>query len=501
METTRNVAQRESPAGSLKLAGREMSAASAKGRRNPIWRWRAVVAALIVSDLALGLLTWRAAAVFQGIAGQGELSGVAVAAVVPVITVWVGLRALLGLYPGFGLDSVEELRRHTYSVFVTLAVLGVFATGFQVGDTLSRLLLTLAFTGLLILAPFVRHLTQRSVRRVGLWGKPVVILSYKGTGANIVSGLTRSWELGYDPVAVFDFRLNRAGGLLEGIDHQEALAGVADVAHARGVDTAIFAMPYTRREQLAALVSLASVRFRHVMIVPNLIGVTNSAVVARNLAGTFAVEIKYNLLSPWALRAKRLLDLSATLLGGVLVVPLLLVLAALVYLESGRPIFYKDMRMGKDGSLFACIKFRTMVPGSEELLRELLEKDAGAKKEYATYHKLRNDPRVTRVGRFLRKTSLDELPQLWNVLKGEMSLVGPRPYLPRESKEIGMTQSEILRVPPGITGPWQVTGRNQSSFDDRVQLDAYYVRDWSGWLDLVLLARTLRTVVLGKGAY
>lgn len=142
-----------------------------------------------------------------------------------------------------------------------------------------------------------------------------------------------------------------------------------------------------------------------------------------------------------------------------------------------------------------------MVPDAESLLQCMLEEDAGLREEYSTYHKLQEDPRVTRVGRFLRKTSLDELPQLWNVLCGEMSLVGPRPYLPRESEEVGAAQSEILRVPPGITGPWQVAGRNQTSFGERVQMDAYYVRDWSVWLDLVLLARTLKTVVLGRGAY
>jgi lipopolysaccharide/colanic/teichoic acid biosynthesis glycosyltransferase len=131
----------------------------------------------------------------------------------------------------------------------------------------------------------------------------------------------------------------------------------------------------------------------------------------------------------------------------------------------------------------------------------MLEEDAGLRNEYTKYHKLRDDPRVTRVGRFLRKTSLDELPQLWNVIRGEMSLVGPRPYLPRESKEIGVTQSEILRVPPGVTGPWQVAGRNQTTFDERVGLDADYVRHWSVWLDLVLLARTAQTVILRRGAW
>jgi Undecaprenyl-phosphate galactose phosphotransferase WbaP len=492
--------QQRSTAGNLTLANHILIRAPSTKPHAEVWKRRLGLAILVSSDILLALLIWQAASALQGVWGQGQLSDVTAAAMVPILALWVGLRALLGLYPGYGLDAVEVLRRHTYSVFAMLATLAIFAVGFQVGN-LSRLLLLLMFLGLLVLAPFARYFTAWGMKRAGLWGKPVVVLSYKETGTNIVEALRRNWELGYDPIAVFDFRLDTAGLLFENVDHQQALSGIVDLARARCVDTAIFAMPYTRREQLAKLVSLASVSFAHVMVIPNLTGVTNSAVVARNLAGTFAVEIKYNLLDPWALRTKRAMDLCATVLGGALVLPLLLALALLVYLESGAPIFYTDRRMGRDGNLFSCVKFRTMVPGAEGLLQQILEEDAELRKEYARYHKLRDDPRVTRVGSFLRKTSLDELPQLWNVLKGEMSLVGPRPYLPRESKEIGVTQSEILRVPPGITGPWQVSGRNQASFEERNQMDAYYVRDWSVWLDLILLAYTAKIVLRGRGAY
>ena len=176
-------------------------------------------------------------------------------------------------------------------------------------------------------------------------------------------------------------------------------------------------------------------------------------------------------------------------------------LALLIYFESGRPVFYKDERMGKDGKPFSCLKFRTMVSNAETLLKSMLEDDAEFREEYSKYHKLRDDPRVTRVGHFLRKTSLDGPPQIWNVLRGEMSLVGPRPYLPRESKDIGLSQNEILRVPPGITGPWQVSGRNKVFFSDRVEMDARYVHDWSVWLDIVLLACTVRALLFDRSAY
>jgi lipopolysaccharide/colanic/teichoic acid biosynthesis glycosyltransferase len=195
------------------------------------------------------------------------------------------------------------------------------------------------------------------------------------------------------------------------------------------------------------------------------------------------------------------MDLAATLIGGIFVLPLIAALSLLVWAESGGSIFYADQRLGRDGKLFQCIKFRTMVPDAEAALRQLLKDNAAAREEYMRYHKLHDDPRVTRVGRLLRKTSLDELPQLWNVLRGDMSLVGPRPYLPRESDDIGATQGEILRVLPGITGPWQVSGRNGTSFAKRVNMDARYVRDWSVWLDIVLLFRTAWCLMTRKDAY
>ena len=189
------------------------------------------------------------------------------------------------------------------------------------------------------------------------------------------------------------------------------------------------------------------------------------------------------------------------MVGGLFVLPLIAMLALLVRLESRGSVFYAGKRMGRDGKLFSCLKFRTMVPDAEDLLEKVLAENQEAREEYLAYHKLRDDPCVTRVGRFLRKTSLDELPQLWNVLRGEMSLVGPRPYLPRESTDIGMTKSEILRVTPGITGPWQVAGRNHATFAERVQMDVSYVSDWSVWLDLALLLRTVSVLVFGRGAY
>jgi len=456
---------------------------------------------MLFSDILLALAVWQAAFVLQGTWGHSQLSEIAVVSMVPNVVVWVGLRASLGLYPGYGLSQVEELRRQTFALLATLTIISVFAFASQVGDSLSRLLLFAWSIGLLLLAPVARYFVKRAMMKAKLWCKPVVVLGARKTGARVLKVLQEEWQLGFKPVGVFDNRLAPTGGALEGVPYGGTLNDAVTLAREHQVDTAIFAMPHTRREHLARFVNLASNSFRHVIVIPNLDGIMNSAVVARDLGGTFGVEIKYNLLDPWTQRLKRVLDIGATVIGGVLILPLILMLSLLVWVESRGSIFYRDQRMGRDGKLFSCVKFRTMGPDSEALLQRLLKENNEMREEYLKYHKLRNDPRVTRVGRFLRKTSLDELPQLWNVLRGEMSLVGPRPYLPRESKDIGMAQSEILRVTPGITGPWQVAGRNHTSFSERVCMDAYYVRDWSVWLDLVLLLHTMLCLLLRRDAY
>ncbi len=156
--------------------------------------------------------------------------------------------------------------------------------------------------------------------------------------------------------------------------------------------------------------------------------------------------------------------------------------------------------MGQGGRCFRVLKFRTMHVGAHERLHEVLDRDPQARAEYEQYAKLKDDPRVTRVGRLLRRTSLDELPQLWNVLRGEMSLVGPRAYMPGELPRMNGRARTIGRAMPGVTGLWQVSGRNHLTFEERIDLDRRYVQNWSLSLDLYLLARTVPTVLFGRGA-
>ncbi len=197
---------------------------------------------------------------------------------------------------------------------------------------------------------------------------------------------------------------------------------------------------------------------------------------------------------------KRALDVVGALLLGVVFSPLILVIALLMGLEDG-PILFRHRRVGRGGRSFECLKFRTMVPNAEQILHELLERDPEARAEWVRDHKLRHDPRVTRVGRFLRRTSLDELPQLWNVLRGEMSLVGPRPIVREEMLRYGRYLPTYLAAKPGVTGLWQVTGRNDTDYRRRVAIDTYYVKKQGLLMDLGILLKTVRVVIWGHGAY
>jgi exopolysaccharide biosynthesis polyprenyl glycosylphosphotransferase len=205
-----------------------------------------------------------------------------------------------------------------------------------------------------------------------------------------------------------------------------------------------------------------------------------------------------------ALGIKRFLDIAGSLLGLILLAPLLLAIAVAIKLTSSGPVLFRQQRVGQYGRRFCFLKFRSMYPENDPRAHEDFVKNliAGAKTEGQKVYKMTHDPRITPIGRFLRRTSLDELPQLWNVLRGEMSLVGPRPPIPYEVRHYDIWhRRRLLAVKPGITGLWQVTGRSRVGFDEMVRLDLQYAQTWSLWLDLKLLLLTPRAVLEGKGAY
>ncbi len=256
----------------------------------------------------------------------------------------------------------------------------------------------------------------------------------------------------------------------------------------------------TRHSALASFNSAANV-FSNVIVVPDLAGFSSLWVEARDLNGLLGLQIHQRLLAIGSRTIKRAVDLGVVLAGSVVALPIAIIIAAAVKLTSRGPVLYRQTRLGRDGQSFAAWKFRSMVDNANAALEACLSRDAGLRREWQQFQKLRDDPRITSVGRFLRRTSLDELPQLWNVFLGEMSLVGPRPILQEEIPRYGESYVLYKKVSPGLTGLWQVSGRNRLSYEERVNLDLYYIRNWSPWLDLYILARTVSAVLFARGAY
>ena len=207
---------------------------------------------------------------------------------------------------------------------------------------------------------------------------------------------------------------------------------------------------------------------------------------------------KRNLLSELI---KRIVDLFAGIIGTILLIPLTILvwLMKIIKKEDG-PIFYDQLRIGKNGKVFKMYKFRTMVVGADDILEEYLKENKAAAEEYKINKKLKNDPRITKVGKFLRDTSLDEWPQFIHVLSGKMSLVGPRPYLPREKKDMGVYYKFIIKMKPGVTGPWQIAGRNNLTFEDRLMLDEEYCARRGNRRDFKILMKTAKKVIKREGA-
>jgi Undecaprenyl-phosphate galactose phosphotransferase WbaP len=201
--------------------------------------------------------------------------------------------------------------------------------------------------------------------------------------------------------------------------------------------------------------------------------------------------------------AKRLFDIVFSLLVLILFSPVYLILALLIALSSEGPIFYVQERIGQNYKPFNCIKFRTMVTNADEILVQMMETSPQLRQEFESSFKLKKDPRITKIGRFLRITSLDEFPQFWNVLKGDMSVVGPRPLVAEELPKYGHHIEQVLTIKPGITGLWQVSGRNDIPYPRRVQIDLHYVKSKTLWLDLWIILKTIDVVIMPKnnGAY
>ena len=237
------------------------------------------------------------------------------------------------------------------------------------------------------------------------------------------------------------------------------------------------------------------------MIIPSSHMFSSGWVYAHDIGGILGLEIRCNLMLKPLLRLKQLIDYSLAVSLTILALPLMVFCAIFIKLTSKGPIIYRAHRLGKRGDVFSIYKFRSMKIGAEKHLEQYLENNPAAKEEWRNNFKLKNDPRITWFGNLLRRTSLDELPQLFNVLQGKMSLIGPRPIVESEKGYYKDKYEMISSVKPGITGLWQVSGRSELDYEARVEYDCYYLMNWNIWLDIFILLKTIKEVLACKGAY
>ena len=419
----------------------------------------------------------------------------------PALLVFASVYAFHGLYPGITLSPVREIRQLTLSTTLVFAMFTALLFLSKQAGEFSRVAFLVAWLLTLFLVPLTRALLRSGLGRRSWWGYPVVVFGTRGSARLIIEDLRRHPQVGLTPVAAFDDRPLPATMGDSYVPWLGDFGDAAAFAQREGLTRALIAIPDLDGHRLEQILDSQPQAFSRFYIFPEISGLSSLVVEPRELCNRVTLEVRRSLLLLECQVAKRCMDSILGLLLGVLFLPVMALIAIMIRLESPGPIFFTHRRIGHLGREFGVWKFRTMYRGGDRLLAEHFLKHPKDRIDWEREHKLRRDPRVTPLGRILRKTSLDELPQLWNVIRGNMSLVGPRPIVQEEVVKYGKSFGMYCRVIPGLTGLWQVSGRSHTTYQQRVAFDTYYVRNWSPWFDIYLLMRTFLVVLKGEGAY
>lgn len=423
---------------------------------------------------------------------------------------YTGIVVLLSLLLpiAFKIEGLYDQRREAswldeaYSIFsgtlIGIAVL-VFLFFYVRPLVYSRLMLFYLFVLIVILVSLSRlvlRLILGRLRRRGIGVERVLIVGAGDIGRTVMRNMIAQPELGYQIVGFVDDDPDKRVN----IGRVHALGSIHDlpaVLHQQPVDQVIITLPWDSHRQIMQIIADCEGTGVRTRIVPDLFQLSLSRVQIDTLNGVPLIGVKAMSIRGWNLALKRLIDI---VVSGVLLclnAPLLFVVALLIKWDSPGPVLFRQKRVGRAGQMFTVFKFRSMRFGAENERYQL----AGQNEASGPLFKIRHDPRITRAGRWLRRLSLDELPQLYNVFRGEMSLVGPRPAIPAEVEQYQEWHRRRLDVSPGMTGLWQVSGRSELTFDEMVMLDLFYAENWSLGLDFKILVRTIPTMLLGTGAY
>ncbi len=396
-------------------------------------------------------------------------------------------------------DEIWILWKSTTISFVIIMVI-IFMSRKQI--YYSRTIVVLSWLLSLCLIPGLRIAVKILLTRLGVWKKRLIILGTNETACLVLKNLKKNPSMGYKIVGFLSEAPEQMGDKLHGENVIGSIADLEDIMNRYNSKDVVIAMPDLSRDKLAGLLQSCEKSSESIWIIPQTGDLITTGIDIEKIGQVMALSIKKNLEKPWNIFIKNVFDKLITLILIIFCAPVLIVIPIAIKLDSAGPMLFKQLRVGEKKRLFTLFKFRSMYVDGNSRLKKYLSDNPIAREEWKKYNKLKShDPRVTRVGRIIRKYSLDEIPQLLNIVLGKMSLVGPRPYLTEELEGKDAFRDRMARVKPGITGLWQVSGRSDVFFEERIGLDDYYIRNWTLWLDIVILLRSLKVLFSGEGAY
>ena len=389
-----------------------------------------------------------------------------------------------------------------WSVFYSIVTIAMLMYFGKVAEVVSRLFVAMTGSFAFVFILFERYFLKKYLNEKGILQTPLLLVGAGQTAELVLRVFASNGGGGYNILGFIDDhpiseKLSREYRILG------RFANIERVINMTGVQDVLITAPGLSPEKQVELVTRIQPLVKNVAFVPDFFGAPVDNIAAEGLGESPVMFLRVrNNMAHWYNRLlKRLFDLVLSLVGMVVVVPLGILISIAIYIDRPGPVIFAHKRVGQHGKIFPCYKFRSMIPNAQEELGKYLAEHPEAMEEWERDFKLKDDPRITKVGNFLRRTSLDELPQLINVIKGEMSLVGPRPIVTAEIEKYNDYFRDFCLVPPGITGMWQVNGRNDTTYEERVLMDSWYVRNWSVWIDMVYLLKTIGVVIKGKGAY
>lgn len=443
---------------------------------------------IIAAITAAGLLRWLFV---------GPLSASAFAWAPAFIIVFILSAFWRGLYPATGVSAVDQFRHLTIITTILTLLITSITFFLRLNGEISRMVLLINWMICLVIVPLNRTVVRQVMVKARLWGEPVLIIGGNKQARPLSDYLKRYPKAGLKPEALITLP-GRVSDLTP-LERDQLIKHARDITAGTHIRTAV--VSYDQMNEFGVIREIFRDLFvRVVMVNPTDFGVELGGVNVRQYGNMLTFEVSHSLMDHSAQLQKRLVDLLGAGIGLLLLSPLLGFIALLIKLDSPGGVFYRQRRLGKNGSEFNMLKFRTMHQNADAVLKGYLQENPTAHAEWDTYQKLHHDPRITRVGRILRNFSLDELPQLWNVLIGNMSIVGPRPIMLNQREMYGPNLRHYVRVVPGITGLWQISGRNQTSFMQRTEFDVTYVMSWSIWVDIWIIIRTAWVLVRRDGA-